>query len=110
MRVDVMRVLLAIDGSPESLNAAEFLAMLPFHEKPHVVVVSVLVETQFDIAIAESGIQLREVERETAHQHYATVSAALDKAGMPSEQLLLGCHRADAVFRHSRGTSSSRMD
>jgi nucleotide-binding universal stress UspA family protein len=87
-----MRVLLAIDGSPESLNAAKFLANLPLCEKPQVTVVSVLVDTQFDIAIAESGIQLREVEREAAHQHYATVSAALDEAGMPSEHLIAEGH------------------
>ncbi|MCA9133768.1 MAG: universal stress protein, partial [Planctomycetales bacterium] len=87
-----MRILLALDGSSESLQAAHFLAQLPLPEKSHVSVVSVLVDTQFDLVESSAGVQLREAEREASVQHYQAVQETLSQAGLSSEHILKEGH------------------
>ncbi len=61
-----MHVLIAIDGSPQSLAAVRFFATLPFRTKPKCTVVTALTDTQFDLVTTEAGLQIRELENAEA--------------------------------------------
>ena len=87
-----MRILLAVDGSNQSIDAAGLLAKLPFAEAPDVTVLSVLVDATFDIVNSDAGVQLREVEQETAKKNFDNVQAILRGAGMTATHEIVEGH------------------
>ena len=84
-----MSVLLAVDGSQESLEAARLLVRLPFQEKPKVHVLTVLAEVVTD----EIGRQARTLEEETAQASWGAAEEILAKAGFNAVRLIMHGHR-----------------
>lgn len=72
-----MKVLLAIDGSEESIEAAAFLARLPLREKPTVSVLTVL-EDQSNMEIPMYRSETEENETAT---HFETIQSVLQRVG-----------------------------
>lgn len=87
-----MQILLALDGSAESLEAANFLARLPLPSNSRVTVVSVIVDTNYDVVQSESQLQLRQAERIAAEQHYTTASRVLSQSGYTCEHIIREGH------------------
>lgn len=65
-----MHVLLAIDGSQQSLAAARFFAKLPFTAKPQCTVVTGLLDAQTDLVNTDEGLEVRAVEDEQVTRAY----------------------------------------
>lgn len=72
-----MHVLIAIDGSPQSLAAVRFFATLPFRDKPKCTVVTALTDTQFDLVTTEAGLQIRELENAEAVKSFEAAQEIL---------------------------------
>ena len=72
-----MNIVLALDGSKESIEAASFLARLPFKDKPSVKVVTALVDTPFELVPADAGLQLREAEKSAARIAFQKIEICL---------------------------------
>lgn len=87
-----MQIVLGLDGSEESIEAARFLTRLPTPDGVYVTVVSVTVEPQFELASAESTIQLRDVLSDTSRKHYENVASILGSAGIASEHVIAVGH------------------
>ncbi len=109
-----MKVLLAIDGSEESLEAASFLARLPLHEKPKISVLSVLE----DYTNVEVPIHWPETEEQDAAMAFESVKTILQniscetshltKRGHPSRTILSVANEVDAdlIVLGARGHSA----
>jgi nucleotide-binding universal stress UspA family protein len=87
-----MRILLALDGSKESIEAAKFLSHLPIVEQSEVLVVSVLARTSFDDVEADSGLLLRDAEHAAARLNFEMIEANLSQAGAKLESLIVDGH------------------
>jgi nucleotide-binding universal stress UspA family protein len=72
-----MHVLLAIDGSSQSLAAARYLARLPFPEKPQCTVVTALLDTQTDLVNTDEGLEVRGIDDQDVKQAYDNVREVL---------------------------------
>jgi nucleotide-binding universal stress UspA family protein len=93
-----MHVLLAIDGSPQSTLAAEFCAALPFRKPPQITLVSALVDTQFDLAATEAGVQIQEVERQAAQQCYDQVKKILEPVASRVDHTIQREHPSHLIY------------
>lgn len=80
------------------MEAAKFLARLPFHELPKVTVVTALVDSQFDLVTSQMGLQLREAEKETAHKSFQSVKEILEPAGMQLEHVIERRHPSRLIL------------
>ncbi len=72
-----MNIVLALDGSPESLEAARFLHRLPIPENSNITVVTALVDTPFELVPTEVGLQLKEAEKAAASAAFKSVEIEL---------------------------------
>src|SRR5690606_8525444 len=72
-----MRLLLALDGSEVSMDAADFLTRLPWPVGTEVTVVSVIVDTAMGEIDAEVWMSAREAAHRGAVAHFQRVSSQL---------------------------------
>ncbi len=93
-----MQVILAIDGSPSSLQAAHYLASLPFREKLDITVVTALIDSQFDLVTNDAGLQIREVEHGTARENYERVRQILEPRTVHIEHLIERKHPSQLIL------------
>lgn len=114
-----MHVILALDGSNESLAATRTLARLPWAEKPQVTVVTALVESPYDLVPTDTGVRLRKAEQENAikafesakrilEPHCASVEHVVDRQH-PRKLILESAkrHNADLIVLGARGHSAA---
>lgn len=113
-----MHVVLALDGSKESQAATELLAHLPWREKPQVSVVSALVDSPYDLVPTDTGVWLREAEREDAVAHFESAKKTLQAACVSIEHIVdrkhprtliletAKQHDADLIVMGSKGHSA----
>ncbi len=92
-----MRIVLALDGSGESHNAASFLARLPLPESSQLTVVTAIVDTPMDDVDAEVWMKIREASRATALQNYLAVVPKLGALAANSEHLLQDGHPSRVI-------------
>ena len=71
-----MKVLLAVDGSPQSLDAAKVLANLPFAVQPQYTVVTALIDEPNALSNTAAGVQ--DAENEAAVRNIEAISKLLD--------------------------------
>jgi nucleotide-binding universal stress UspA family protein len=76
-----MHVLLAIDGSEESLQGASYLTRIPFAEPVTVTVVTALTDSSFDADTAAALAKMHPTEEERARQWFDAVRPGLEAAG-----------------------------
>ncbi len=119
MKDALMHIILALDGSAESLAATKQLAQLPWKAKPKVTVVTALVDSPYDFVASETGMRLREAERELAIKHFAAAQALLAGHCETIEHVVEHEHprrlilrvaeeqRADLIALGSRGHSAA---
>lgn len=93
-----MRIILALDGSDESLKAAEFLTRLPLPEQAQVTVVTVVVDTPMGEIDAEVWMKVREASRTTALQNYQAVLPKLGALAAQAEHVLQEGHPSRVVL------------
>lgn len=72
-----MHVLLAVDGSPQSLAAAKLLASLPIAGSPQCTVVTALLDDESDILRSSVGQEVRDTENEDAKRSFEYVRELL---------------------------------
>ena len=72
-----MHVLLALDGSDESLSAARLLTRVPFSDKPRLTVVTALTDSPYDLIATDRSDWLRDTEQTQATERFDTVKAML---------------------------------
>lgn len=113
-----MQILLGLDGSQESMEAAHYLANLPFAEKPQVTAVTIFTDSQFDLATSQAGLKLRELEKTAAAEAFEKAQLILGPAGIEAEHIVVGGHprrellklaeskRADLIVLGSHGHSA----
>ena len=89
-----MNVLLAIDGSKESLEAASFLAWLPLREKPIVWVLSVL-QDYTDMEVASHWA---EIEEQDAGRAFETVKGIFQSVGYECSHLTQRGHPSQTIL------------
>lgn len=93
-----MRIILAVDGSGESQNAADFLARLPLPEASQVTVVTVVADAPMDEIGPEVWMKVREASRATALQNYQTVLPKLGALSANAEHLLQEGHPSRVIL------------
>ncbi len=72
-----MHVLLAMDGSKESMAAVEVLSKLPFPEKPLLTVVTALADSPYDLVTTDRGDWLQETEQTNANEYFEQAKGIL---------------------------------
>ncbi|HBE67133.1 MAG TPA: hypothetical protein DDW52_03190 [Planctomycetaceae bacterium] len=83
-----MRLILAMDGSTESLAAVKRIEQLPWPEPPDVTVVSALVDTPYKLMQTQDGPQLRKAETEAATKNFEDTKQRLNKVCSSVELVL----------------------
>ncbi|MEM8733781.1 MAG: universal stress protein [Planctomycetota bacterium] len=101
-----MRVVLAIDGSDESVAAVQALKKMPFAAEAEVTAVTALQESPLDLDTRWDGVSYFEAERNAAEKHLAEVEGelkgqvksfhGLTKAQHPNQLILHAAENADA--------------
>ncbi len=97
-----MRIILALDGSDESLQAARLLKRLPLPEQTQISVVTAIVDTPMDEIDAEVWVQIREASRATALQNYRAVLPHLGPLSANAQHLLLEGHPSRIILETAR--------
>lgn len=87
-----MNVLIAIDGSEESIESARFVSRLPFSEKPKITVVSALDESPYDMITTDEGRRLEEAERQALQKSYVAVERILKETCSEIQQVVAMRH------------------
>ncbi len=90
-----MSILLAVDGSDESLEAAKLLTRLPFRTKPEVSILTVLAEVVTD----EIGREARTLEEEVAQSSYDKASEVLETAGFTTKHITKNGHPSRMIIQ-----------
>lgn len=93
-----MRIILATDGSDESLRAAGLLAQLPLSDSPQITVVTVVVDTPMDEIDTEVWLKVREASRATALQNYQTILPKLGALAANAEHVLVEGHPSRVII------------
>lgn len=93
-----MRIILALDGSDESLAAARLLKRLPLPEQTRLTVVTAIVDTPMDEIDAQVWMQIREASRATAVENYRAVLPQLGSLADKAEHLLLEGHPSRVIL------------
>lgn len=93
-----MRVLLAVDGSDISMNAAEFLTRLPWPQNTEVTVVTVIVDTAMGEIDAEVWMKVREAAHATALENFQRVAECLRTTFSKVEHALEEGHPNRAIL------------
>lgn len=97
-----MRIVLALDGSDESLAAAQLLKRLPLPESTHITVVTSIADTPMDEIDTEIWIQVREASRATALQNYQAVLPHLGPLADRAEHKLLEGHPSRVILETAK--------
>lgn len=97
-----MRIILALDGSDESLAAARFLRRLPLPAHTRVAVVTAIVDTPMDEIDTEVWIEVREASRATALQNYQAVLPHLGQWSAQAEHLLVEGHPSRVILETAK--------
>lgn len=97
-----MRIILALDGSDESLAAARLLSRLPLPAQTRVAVITAIVDTPMDEIDAEVWMQVREASRATALQNYQAVLPHLGQLSAKAEHLLLEGHPSRVILETAK--------
>ncbi len=79
-----MHLLLALDGSKESMEALDFVTRLPFTKKPKISLITALT----DIITDEVALPLQEVEKEKAQENLGKAQAMLEPLGYVTDQII----------------------
>ena len=93
-----MRILLAVDGSPVSFNAADFLTRLPWPEGTELTVVTVIVDAAMGEIDAEVWLKVRETAHSAALENYAKVAERLSGKFAKVEHALEEGHPNRAIM------------
>ncbi len=93
-----MRLLLALDGSDVSMEAARFLTRLPWPTGTGVTVVTVVVDTAMGEIDAEVWMKVRETAHQSAVQNYQTVASLLGDKFASVEHVLEDGHPNRAIL------------
>ncbi len=80
-----MKIVIAVDGSNESMEAVRLLSRLPFKAPPTVVVATALVDIIDDMIDADMLARMSEEQASAAQKHYEEVNAILKSANIASE-------------------------
>lgn len=101
-----MRILLAIDGSKESVAAVQALKRMPFAAEAEVTAVTALQESPLDLDTRWDGVSYFEAEKKAATEHLAEVEEelkgcvksflGLTRAQHPNQLILHAAENADA--------------
>ena len=106
-----MKILLAVDGSKPSLDAAKLLVAHAdwYREKPEVELVTVHlpVPRLGHMSAAVSKAQIERYYREEGEQNLAAAKKLLDRAGLAYEERILVGPVAETIAKHAK---SSRCD
>lgn len=114
-----MRIVLALDGSAESMEAANAIAKYPWPEKPVVTMVTALVDTPYDLVATGDGVSLREAENEAAARVFESARGIIETHCAAIEQVIERKHPrrlildiakkqdADLILLGARGHSAA---
>ncbi len=114
-----MKIILALDGSPESLAAIHEIAKLPWSQPPTVTAVTALADPPHHLIATDGEQSLAELEREAATQNFETARQILDGCCESIEswlerrhprQLILDAAKqqdADLIVMGARGHSAA---
>ena len=92
-----MHVLLAVDGSPQSLAAAKMLATLPFAERPQCTVVTALLDDESDIIRSSVGQEVRDTESEEARKTFEYVARVLSPVCTQVQHIIQRQHPSQLI-------------
>ncbi len=107
-----MKILLAVDGSKPSLDAAQLLVEHAdwFRDKPRVELVTVHLPVPKLPRMGAAGVGKAEIEkyyREEGEQNLAEAKKLLERSGLPYETHILVGPVAETIVRHAK---SARCD
>lgn len=97
-----MNILLALDGSAESLEATQVVANLPWGQKPQVTVVTALVESTSAFRPASASEQLKVAEKEHATLAFRAAKEMLQDTCEVAEQVIAHEHPRRLILDAAR--------
>ncbi|RMF39600.1 MAG: universal stress protein [Planctomycetota bacterium] len=113
-----MRIVLAFDGSNDSMSAVQAVARLPFREKPEITLVSAVVHPTFDLPQSKGAVEAErhaieavEGQLHQAMQQLEPIAARVDRVAKtehPSHLILETAEdqQADLIVLGARGHSA----
>lgn len=93
-----MHIILALDGSAESLAAVREIAQLPWKKSPEITIVTALVDTQYDLILSDGGILLGEAEKKAADENFESAKKILAQTSATINHLVERAHPRQLVI------------
>lgn len=101
-----MHILLATDGSAESLEAAKQLARIPFGVQPKITLVTALVGPPHDLATSEARDRVREAETSFANKALTEARGVLQGAFSDVDQVVEEEHPSKLILQTAQERSA----
>ncbi len=101
-----MHIVLALDSSEDAKQSIRFLAKLPFRVKPKITMVTALVDIPLRHVASETGLDLREVERDEAHRNYEQAKSQLLDCCSDFEHVIEREHPSRLIFETAKSRAA----
>ncbi|MEZ6134108.1 MAG: universal stress protein [Pirellulaceae bacterium] len=93
-----MHLVLALDDSADAQNAVGLLSRLPFRQKPKVTMVTALLDFPLEHVTTDTGVTLREAEREEASQLFERAKQQLATSCSDFEHVIEREHPSRLIY------------
>ncbi len=94
-----MRIVVAFDGSSDSMAAIQAVSRLPFREKPEITLVSAVITPSFDLPQSEGAIEAMRYAEQAIESQLNRAAALLEATGGRVDRLVKSEHPSHLILQ-----------